>query len=236
MIRVLYLLALISFLYSCEEVIEIDLNTAEPIIAIEGIIYNDSVCNVTITQTTSYFSVEESFYIDNATVSISDGSSSEILNYQGEGLYLGKSMVGTEGRTYTLEIAHEGELYLATSTMPEETRINSIRFGKDNMESILNPTGETVFTITVNFTDNPETKNYYMITFVDTSTNQMIEKRYFLVTDNTHNGGSLDIYDDTIFSFSESIFYEGGIVETGLHSIDETTYQYFFDLDDVLFW
>lgn len=236
MIKYLNIIIIILILTSCEEVIDLDLNTAEPVFVVEGTIYKDSVCTVLLSQTTGYFSNEAPVYIDDAIITISDGSSSEMLEYKGDGLYKGNSVLGMEGGTYELEISYEGKIYQAESTMPELIKIDSVKFTKDNSASILNPEGETVFTITVELYDNPDQTNYYMITFIDTSTHKMIEERYFLFSETSNNGGSISFPGDNRINFSESIFYEGGIVEVNLFSIDEQTYSYFIQLDDILFW
>ena len=72
-----------------------------------------------------------------------------------------------------------------------------------------------------------------MITYSEDG--RLIERRFFMLTESTNNGGSLENTSDNI-SFAESIFYEGGEIELKLYSIDEGIYNYFFQLDDILFW
>jgi hypothetical protein len=56
-----------------------------------------------------------------------------------------------------------------------------------------------------------------------------------MLTENGANGGSFEKTNDMI-SFSESIFYNGGVVEVQLFTIVEPAYNYFKQLDDILFW
>ncbi|MCF8380689.1 MAG: DUF4249 domain-containing protein [Bacteroidales bacterium] len=224
------------FLSSCEEVINIDLNDSNPAFVVEAIIYKDSLATVHLSQTTSYFSEEEPADIENATITLSDGSSSEELVYTSNGYYTGNTIIGTEGKTYKIEISHDGKIYEGVSYMADKADIISIQLYKSEEKTIYNPEGKTVFTIRTEFHDNPETENFYMMTFIDIKNGSMIEKRYFLITEENINGGGLDILENNNFAFSESIFYEGGTVDVNLFSIDEPTYNYFMQLDDVLFW
>ena len=56
-----------------------------------------------------------------------------------------------------------------------------------------------------------------------------------MLTEDGSIGGSFEKRNDTI-GFSESIFYEGGVVDVELLSVDHTIYSYFLQLNDILFW
>jgi len=232
-IRLFTVLVILTIISSCEEVIDLDLNDSDPEFIVEAIIYKDSVCNIRLTQTTSYFVQQQPEVVEDASITISDGTVSEELNYYGNGYYRGNSVTGTEGNTYTLEIRHNGLTYESISFMPEKTEIVSVSYDKGSSPGILNPYGETVFSIRNRFLDNPDKDNYYMIKYIEN--NRMLEKNYFMLTDHDAVGGVFNIKNDTI-SFSESIFYEGGEVEVQLFSIDKSVYDYFKQLNDVLFW
>ncbi len=117
--------------------------------------------------------------------------------------------------------------------MPVKTDIISVSYDKYEDQSTLNPLGETVFTIICEFSDNPDIDNFYMIKYLEDG--KMIEKNYFMITERDAIGGSFNIEND-IISFSESIFYDGGEVEVQVFSIDESVYNYFMQLNDILFW
>ncbi|MDX2415705.1 MAG: DUF4249 domain-containing protein [Bacteroidales bacterium] len=221
-------------LSSCEEVIEIDLNSASPELVIEATIYQDSVCIARLTRTVNYFSTEYPDFVEDATVSIQDGNISEELTYSGNGFYRGNLIIGTPGLSYEIVIEHNGTTYSASSSMPPETEITLLSYSKSNEQSILNPEGKTGFTISFSFIDDPLEDNFYMISY--TEEGNMIERRYFMLTENSNNGGSLEYTDPDIFRFSEFIFYNGGIVDVKLFTMDESVYNYFFQLDDILFW
>jgi hypothetical protein len=219
-------------LTSCEEVINVDLNTANPAFVVEASIYKDSVCAVRLTETFSYFSLEEPGLIEDAEVQISDGTISEELAYIGNGYYMGDTIIGKQGRTYEINILHKGINYRSVSDMPLKSDLIAVRFWKGESQSPLNPFGKTVFTISCEFIDNPDTNNYYMIRFVSDGT---LLERYYLLTENSTNSGEI-AYSNGVIIFSESIFFEGGDVEVQLFSVDKYVYNYFMQLSDVLFW
>ncbi len=233
-----YIISLISIttvivITSCEEVIDIDLNYDDPAFVVEALIYPDSVCSVRLTRTVSFFTLEEPDIIDNAIITISDETSSEELQYSGDGYYTGNSITGAEDSNYEIEIIHDGITYTGESYMPEKTNIVSLSFDKYETHSTLNPLGETVFTIICEFNDDPDTDNFYMIKYLEDG--EMIESNYFMLTEYDAIGGTFSI-EGNIITFSESIFYEGGEVEVQLFSIDEPVYNYFAQLNDILFW
>ncbi|TFH35623.1 MAG: DUF4249 family protein [Bacteroidia bacterium] len=234
--RISYLfgvLALFISLASCEEVIDVDLNYADPVFVAEARIYKDSVSVVRLSLTASYFSAEEPVYIDNATVTIKDGITSEVLVYTGNGYYNGSLIIGTEETLYEIEIMYNGKVYKGTSYMPAKTDLISSSFGKSDDPSTVNPFGKTVFTIDCVFADDPVSDNFYLIRIVDTR-DKLIEK-YYLLTEDQSNSGNIENVNDTIH-FAESIFYDGGEVKVQLYSVDQQVYNYFMQLNDVLFW
>lgn len=237
MIKVKYFLftaTFLIFLSSCEEVIDVDLNSSNPEFVVEAIIYKDSISIVCLTQTTSYFSLEEPYFIEDASVKISDGTSSEELIYKGNGYYIGNEIIGTEEKTYEIKIEHDGILYEGISYMPQKSEITAVYFGKSESQNIFNPYGEMVFTIACEFIDNPEIQNFYMIRFI--SDGEMLENSYYLLTEKGANNGAVERVNDSIISFSECVFYEGGEVEVQVFSIDEYVYNFYLQLNDVLFW
>lgn len=226
-------LTLIIALTSCEEVIEIDLNSANPAFVVEATISKDSVCLVRLTRTTSYFSSEEAGIIDNAEISLSDGTTSEELVYTGNGYYKGGILTGTEGKSYEIAINHEGKTYKGISKMPIKSEIVSVRFYRSESISTLNPLGKTVFTFECEFTDIPGEISFYMIRII--SQGKLLES-YFLLDENNLIDGVIYNTGTNTITYWESIFYEGGEVNVQVLSINEPIYKYFTQLNDVLFW
>jgi hypothetical protein len=232
--RLICFISCIIILVSCEEVIKVGLNSSEPVFVVEAAIGEDTVALVRLTRTADYFSNEEPPTIDDATVKITDGFFSEELIFKGNGYYSGKTIKGITGRTYGIEILSDNKVYNGTSYMYHKPLIESIDFVKDNSQTIYNPNGETVFTITCKFIDDPDAENFYMMKYV--SGGELVEKNFFMLTENSSNGGFLTHNFDNTISFSESIFYDGGTIDVQVFAIDKSIYDYFLQLNDILFW
>jgi hypothetical protein len=229
----IYCFVIIILLSSCEKVINVDLNSSDPAFVVEAVIYKDSVSLVRLTRTISYFSTDQPGLIEDASIKIDDGNSSEELIYKGNGYYVGKNIIGTEGKVYQVEILYNGKIYRGKSLMPVKAEIGYIQYSKSDSPGIMNPEGKTVFTIMCEFRDDPDINNYYMIQFI--SEGKLLE-RYYLLTENKSNSGSINSTTDDIIRFSESLFFDGGEVEVYLYSIDESVYNYFLQLSDILYW
>jgi hypothetical protein len=224
---------------SCEDVIEIDLNDADPVFVVEAIIFKDSICTVHLTRTASYFSPDEPQVIDDAIINLSDGTLIENLNYAGNGYYTGNTIIGTEGTNYEIEIFHDGVRYKGTSFLPFETDIVGISYNKTESGSMFDPTLRTMFIIKIEFIDDPDQDNFYMVRYkLD---GEVQQNSYYVLTEDKAVNGYLNMFDinnadkDTI-SFSEWMFCERGEVEVQVFSIDESIYNYFLQLNDILFW
>jgi hypothetical protein len=235
----LIIVILVFIFTSCEEVIDITLNSSNPAFVAEAIIYKDSVGHVHLTRSTNYFSMEESELIEDASISIYDGNSSEELAYKGNGYYVGETIIGVEGRSYRIEISHDGVDYEGISHMPHKTEIISLGYTKSDAQGIFNPYGEQTFTIKCDFLDDPTDDNFYMVRYI--LDGFALKGSYYLLTeDNAVNGSitklNLNTSDIDTIRFSELIFYDGGEAEVQVFSIDQFVYNYFLQLNDVLYW
>ena len=233
------ILIIIIIFTSCEEVIDLNLNSSEPAFVAEAVIYKDSVSLVRLTRTVNYFSPEEPVLIEDANIRISDGYSTEVLTYAGNGYYSGETITGVEGRNYRIEIMHDGEVYEGITFMPDKTDIIKLAYSKSDAQSLFNPRGELTFTIKCDFFDDPFIDNFYMVRYI--LDGSALKGSYYLLTEDNAVNGSITKYNlntsdvDTI-RFSELIFYQGGEAEVQVFSIEESVYNYFLQLNDILYW
>jgi hypothetical protein len=156
MSKIFYIL-LIGILFSCEKVIDLDLNDDDPKIIIEGIINKDSTENfVRITKSINFDEKNNFPSVDNASVKIYDSEgNSQNLAYVSKGFYKTTDFLGVEGRTYFLEVVIEGKKYQSSSTMPTQVMIDTITL----QEFAFGPT-PTFYPIANRF-DPPGIRNYY---------------------------------------------------------------------------
>lgn len=223
------LIALLFLTISCEKVIDVDLNVANPKPVFESYIENDSVCYVKATWTSSYYDNSPSPVIPNATISISDqNGNSETLTYEGDGIYRGVSLLGTIGNTYTLSIQLDGNNYTAKSYMSPLTSIDSLTlqpsgfFGGGQQ-------GPPKFWVFVNYKDSADYANYYaVITHRYDSTEQGYIKDYRIADDDVSDG----IKTRTFTTFAR--FERGDSLFVEFASIDYHTHLYFKTLEDAV--
>lgn len=213
------------FVVSCEEVIDIDLNSSAPKLVAEGYIEKDSVSYVKLSYTSDFFTTDASVYINDANVLISnDQGDSETLVFKGDGLYKGNSLIGTENATYSMQIEGADFSHEAISKLFPPVQNLSVNFEKNENPHPSQSSDNYASIIT--FNDEPTTENYYLIKFwvngvLNTDMYNCIKDTYYT--------------DDDIIEYSPFIisFEQDDEVVVYVYSIDEDTYTYFNQLNDV---
>jgi hypothetical protein len=129
----IFLLSIILF-SSCQQVLDVDLNSTDPKIVIEGLI-TDTLGPFTVKVTTSadYYNTELPPAVTNATVIVKDVTSgiTDTLAQTAPGIYQthnSKIPKGITNHTYTLDVQLNGLTYSATSTLPSLSRIDSLNY------------------------------------------------------------------------------------------------------------
>jgi len=207
---------------SCEEVIEIDLNSSNPVLVVEARLYKDSLAAVLLTKTANYFSLETPEAVEDATITItSDDSVSEELLYLGNGIYSGTAMRGAEGQNYDIEIIWEGMEYKGSGFLPQQADIISLEI----VEFQPAPQAPLFKNAEVVFLDNPETEDYYMIRYLLNGV--PLASSYFAFSDFT--------FSDTIRLANPQLSFEtGDLVEVQVFSIDEPLSIFYSQLSQSL--
>lgn len=223
------LLALYLLSTSCEKIIDVDLNVANPAPVFEAVLESDSTCYVNASLTSSYYDNSTSPAITNAVMTLTDQlGNSEVLTHEGDGIYRGNTLIGAIGNTYTLSINIDGALYSASSTIQPTTPIDSCSI--QDRGSFFGPTsGPPKYFVYVNYTDPGNLTNYYAVqtTYYD-SVEAEYTTDYRIADDDLSNGTSTRTF--TTFSSFES----GDTLFIELASIDKATHLYFKTLEDAL--
>lgn len=219
-------LSIVLVLSSCEEVIDIDLNSSDPVIAAEGLIEKDSVAWLKLSYTSDYFTPAESEMVDDAFVTITDDNGiSEILEHQGNGLYRGNSIVGITGLGYTLKFSNDEYDISASSLLFDPVEIYSVTFE----ESTLNLPGqedEIYYNPVINMSYLEGINDYSMIKFwVNGEENR---DRYYLV-------------DAAFYAQNNAIEYiafqlqlsPNDVLYLKVFSIDGPAYEYYYQLNEI---
>ena len=211
-------------LSSCQKVVNIDLNEASPKLVIEGVI-TDSIgpYTVKLTQSGSFYTPQVPVAVTGAFVSISDDIGlTDTLKELYPGLYFTSILQGVPGHTYHLKVISGNKEYDAESSMMSHVNIDSLVLETVDRLNRRYQTG--TYGITCYFQDPPDEKNHYrtMMYVGDSLTND----RYRLYNDQYTNGEDINLRVGTASA--------GDTIRVLLYSLDQSTYDYYRTLNDIL--
>jgi hypothetical protein len=214
-----FLLGVSGLFYSCQKVININLNSASPQTVVQANITNQpGPYTVLLSQTVNFSDPNVFPPIDGALVIISDNAgNTDTLKENPPGTYTGDKLSGTPGRTYTLSITADGKIYTATSTMPSPVNIDTLVLAKS-------PFGRDTV-INLQFIPSPGITTYYH--FVELI-NNVQQKQVFVTTDQYQLGQTITF---PLRLVSDSI-KAGDTVTAQLQNISESVYNYYSTLLD----
>lgn len=208
---------------SCQEVIDIDLNEAGPVLVVEGN-YSDQPGphQVSLTRSLNFDEPNSFPAVTGAVVTLSDQSgNTQTLSETQPGIYQ-ISSPGTPGSTYTLNIKENEEEYSTTCYMPPPVSIDTVL-----TDSITFGPSSNVF-MRVKFTDPQGAKNFYrIIEIINGDTLETIN-----LTLDRYNDGQQITAD--IFSDMNPALNYGDTVTMILQTIDEPVFTYLRDLVEVI--
>jgi hypothetical protein len=213
----LILLLFAVVLTSCEKVIELKLNDSDQKYVIEGIVNNgETVHYVRVTKTQKIQDASQNPTVDNATVIISDNAgNSETLTLVESGLYATTDLLGVENRTYTITVTIEGEVFVASSTIPQKVPFDSLAVETYTF-------GSTIINSLVPIRVDPAgIENFYKFTL---HRNDTVVSGIFLQDDKFADGVEMR---QPLFGGN---FKSGDIAKVEMNCIDRQTFRYFTSL------
>jgi hypothetical protein len=225
-IVVLTILLLASFI-SCEEVIDIDLNTTNPKIVIEANISDSpGPYIVKLSKTDDFYEPSVFEKISDARVVISNNHGVVDTLYESEpGIYLTSVIEGIPGDTYSLHIGVENFEITAISTMPEKIELEKVNF-----DYILAPTphDEDGYSFTCEFQDPQGIDNFYRFKVYKNDTLHY-ENKYdiYLWDDKYFDGNYTDLSIKRRGTFP---FQINDSVKIELLTYNQETYMYYTTL------
>jgi len=210
------LVVTILSLSSCEKVIQLDLNSSTARIVIQGNVYDrPGPYLVRISKSVNFDQPSDYPPVTGAKVQISDNAGqTEVLTESSSGTYVTAKLRGIPGRTYSLSVQAENEIYQASSFMPYAVNPDSIYFSSSLFS------GEKV-TI-VRFNDPQVFTNYYhLIYFI----NNIQQKEFYILDDELFQGTTIKY---SLYPRDSDIkLVKGDNVTVWLESIDHGVYEYF---------
>ncbi len=191
-IFILYRLTALTLVLSCTEIIDINLDSMEPELIVEGAISNDTTSHLIILRKTAdYFTDQDAERISGAEVILSDGYSTVPLTESKKkaGYYLTPATyAGVVNRTYTLtiknvDINNDGlkETYTASCRLNPVAKPDSFTFEKKKIYN------QEAYSIQVYLQDPPEEKNYYLIRLWKNNVSIMPISKWIITDDDFFN-------------------------------------------------
>ena len=211
------LVLLVCFsLFSCEDVIQADLDTGEARIVIDAEILwqkgtDGALQTIKISRMTAYYNPETP-KVSGAQVYIENSSGNQFtFTETAPGIYTCTDFVPELNGTYTLHVAADGQLYTATETLVPVPEINNIEqlqtggFSGDDPE------------VAIYYNDAPNVANYYLVSFISPT---LPYPSYDLSDDNLSDGNELKS------DFSDEDLKTGDTLEITLRGISHQFYNY----------
>lgn len=217
--NIFYFFAIITVLASCQKVIDVDLNEANPTPVIEGnYTAEDSTVRVKLSLTSSYFNSETSNFINDANVNITDGSGliSNIPS-TGNGMYELQSYIPNFNTTYTLSVSYDGITYSAQCDLSDTVSLSEITY-EYNPGFFGSDPGYLVF---LNFNDPINISNYYQVVLSLNGVELDALNEIFTQDDIFSDGNpvSRPLFGGDFFKIEDTVGME-------LRSIDQDIYSY----------
>lgn len=188
--KLIFVFGLLLF-WSCEDPIDVELPNTVQNVVIDAMLWRpvagtQGTLEVILTQTTDFYS-NTIPYITGADVSLHNGNTSVQAVEGDTGHYSIEDIQVSENETFTLKVMIDDVIYTATESLVLSTTIDAITQGEDTMLS------DDELEAIVQFTDRPETGNYYVMDFGDNN--------LFVTRDAFYNGNQLtfSFYYDEFF-------------------------------------
>lgn len=213
-----YTILLLSFLLiSCEEVIDVNLDTDSPRLVIEASINwlkgtSGNVQKIKLTTTTGYFNSVIPV-VSGATIFITNSSNTQFnfIETPATGVYICSNFTPVINETYTLTVVHNGATYTATEKLKSVSPISEI---VQNNEGGF--TGKNI-EIKTYYTDPANETNYYLYQY---NYSNQTKKNYYADEDTFFQGNKF-------FSISQNDDLKTGDEITVSHyGISKAYYNY----------
>ncbi|NEW84115.1 MAG: DUF4249 domain-containing protein [Mariniphaga sp.] len=207
------MLSVLMVLWSCEEVIEVNLKNESSKVVIESFITNiDNPFMVKITKSQGFFDQSNFSTVKNASVQLQYLSVKENLIEKGGGYYISSKTKAISGRAYTLKITTEGETFSAAAEVPNPVPIDTVYFQPGLFES-------DSLNVFVRFRDPATIENYYRIRLY--RNRRFAVNDYFLMTDAFSDGEKM------VAPIYYRNFAPGDSVIVELLNLERSTWRYF---------
>lgn len=216
-IKVLFASIVVATFFSCTKVIDVDINSKDPLYVVEGFVtHGETTHRLTITKT---LDIDESIdfpTVDDATVVLSDDlGNSQNMILVAPGTYEVTGYPVSANRTYSVQVTVGGKVFTASGKMPVEVTLDTLEtfpfsFGPSSFSSIV-PVR----------TDPVGLGNYYQFKLIE---NEMNIPGIYIQSDQYNDG---NVMMEPIFADGVDA---GDTITVEMYCIEKVIYDYFFTL------
>lgn len=221
--RPLFIITTCILFFSCEKVIDIDLNKISPKYVIEATLSDaPGDCKVSITQTVNFSEPNNFKMINGAIVSITDGSGSLVLlTPDSGGVYQSPTLVAKPGHKYSLSINVNGQQFSSVCQVPLKVSLDSL-YVMD-----FNSFGDTRKFANVIFKDPTGMGNAYrFLQFKNNIQNSNI----FVLNDDFSDGRLINTFLAYFDKSDDQKIRIGDSITVQMQCIDPSVYKFFSSL------
>ncbi len=235
--NIIIIILAVFLLASCDEPTVLDLRQTPSIIVIEAVITDHPGYQyVKVSQSVDFYSTGKTPRVTTATVRVTDNTGEEIVfvhnpnnHPDSTGFYLPPAdFLGIIGRTYTLQVNANDEVYSATDKLMPVTTLDSLKYGiNQSQQDDPNEDGK-IYEVVMFAIEPRDQDDYYLFKFYRND-----EITYFNNTDIYYSDDQL--LAERIDGFPSPVYFGLGDKATvEMYSITRAGYVYFNDLFTVL--
>lgn len=211
---------------SCEDVIELDLETTENQLVIEATLdASQQLATVSISQSNDFYDNSDLERISGASIFLqNENGTTYTLEEISAGTYRAENVESNPGDQFTIQVGLEDQSYEASSQVPSSVDLKEIEITEDAIELPFDD-DEGSIALSVSWDDPAGIENYYRVrSYVD---NIYQADFYTILKDDFIGDG------DEISLPLRDRFEENTTVSLELLSTDENYYDYFFQVSSV---
>lgn len=219
-LTILSIVILSIIVSSCTEEIDIDLNSSDPQIVVEGNVTTLGESVIKISKSVNFDESNNFPMVQNATVELYDDmGNSEILSELSPGFYT-SSLIGIEGRSYSLIVQVDGLQFSSFSKIPDNVKFDSLIVTKASGTGGIGGSGfSSNYEVAVKYKDPANESNYYR--FVEFVNGEITNSYVF--DDRLNNGQNVT---RTLLNFNRELD-SGDVLQVEMQCIDKPVYEYF---------
>jgi hypothetical protein len=213
----------IAIFSSCEEIIDLELKDAKPVVVIEANVSDQFRSQIVKVSQSKPFTQDNTVVpITSATITIKEdgGLSYLLLQTNTQGVYQSLAFAGKPGKKYTIDVTTNGTTYTANSIMPIKVTLDSLSITQ------LTFFGNTRKFIQVNYIDPANIRNFYNTLL---TVNSELKNGNYVEEDRFNDG---NVVKNTIFNNNLEL-KSNDVIKVEFQCVDQNIYKYFYAISQI---